>query len=396
MDLVPRRFVMKRIFLALSALSLLVILASCTKAQANTVANALSQEVTVTDQETIDSLESKISDLEDALNSIKEKEEVEQTKVSYEESYIRITEPKDGAEKYLYNVTNVDDVKLTFKGEVSSNCKSIRVLWAPESDSFIQYYLEGRTSKLNGIKVDDFVLKQFKPGDRTFIYNVGGKLDNLQQGTNHYRFIATFNDGSQKSYSMSYYVYCGGAAEKAKPVIYLYPKKKQDVTVSVAPEGGVTESIPEMGKAWKVTAWPDGKIVEKKSGKEYPYLFWESKDNDTPIDLSEGFVVKTSELKAFFEQKLSILGLNQKEIADFNEYWIPEMQGKAYVFINFYTKERIDREAPLTVSPKPDTVIRVYFDHIKLDTPFEVPEQQLEPAGRQGFAVVEWGGRRYK
>lgn len=396
MDLVPRRFVMKKILLALSALSLLVILASCTKAQANTVANALSQEVTVTDQETIDSLESKISDLEDALNSIKEKEEVEQTKVSYEESYIRITEPKDGAEKYLYNVTNVDDVKLTFKGEVSSNCKSIRVLWAPESDSFIQYYLEGRTSKLNGIKVDDFVLKQFKPGDRTFIYNVGGKLDNLQQGTNHYRFIATFNDGSQKSYSMSYYVYCGGAAEKAKPVIYLYPKKKQDVTVSVAPEGGVTESIPEMGKAWKVTAWPDGKIVEKKSGKEYPYLFWESKDNDTPIDLSEGFVVKTSELKAFFEQKLSILGLNQKEIADFNEYWIPEMQGKDYVFINFYTKERIDREAPLTVSPKPDTVIRVYFDHIKLDSPIEVPEQQLEPAGRQGFAVVEWGGRRYK
>lgn len=396
MDLVPRRFVMKRIFLALTGLSLLVILASCTKAQASTVANALSQEVTVTDQETIDSLESKISDLEDALNSIKEKEEVQQTKVSYEESYIRITEPKDGAEKYLYNVTNVDDVKLTFTGEVSANCKSIRVLWAPESESFIQYYLEGRTSKLNGIKVDDFVLKQFKPGDRTFIYNVGGKLDNLQQGTNHYRFIATFNDGSQKSYSMSYYVYCGGAAEKAKPVIYLYPKKKQDVTVSVAPEGGVTESIPEMGKAWKVTAWPDGKIVEKKSGKEYPYLFWESKDNDTPIDLSEGFVVKTSELKAFFEQKLSILGLNQKEIADFNEYWIPEMQGKAYVFINFYTKERIDREAPLTVSPKPDTVIRVYFDHIKLDTPFEVPEQQLEPAGRQGFAVVEWGGRRYK
>ncbi|MBP5452214.1 MAG: hypothetical protein J6Y16_08265, partial [Treponema sp.] len=213
---------------------------------------------------------------------------------------------------------------------------------------------------------------------------------------NFYRFIATFNDGSQKSYSMTYYVYCGGAAEKAKPVIYLYPTKKQDITVSVAPEGGVTESIPEMGKAWKVTAWPDGKIVEKKSGKEYPYLFWESKDNDIPINLSEGFVVATSELKSFFEQKLSILGLNQKEIEDFNEYWIPEMQGKPYVFISFYTKERIDSEAPLKVSPKPDTVIRVYFDHLKLDQPFDVPEQQLEPAGRQGFAVVEWGGRRYK
>ncbi|MBP5751826.1 MAG: hypothetical protein J6W60_03070, partial [Treponema sp.] len=104
---------MKRILLALTVLSLIVILASCTKAQASTVANALSQEVTVTDQETIDSLESKISDLEDALNSIKESEETQVTKISYEDSYIRITEPSDGSEKYLYNVTNVDDVKLT-------------------------------------------------------------------------------------------------------------------------------------------------------------------------------------------------------------------------------------------------------------------------------------------
>jgi len=387
---------LKKILPVLSVLLFTALIVSCTKAQANTVANALSQEVQIADQETIDSLESKISELENTLNTMKEIEETQVTKISYEDSYIRITEPSDGSEKYLYNVTNVDDVKLTFKGEVSANCKSIRVLWAPESDSFIQYHLEGRKEKLGNVKVDDFVLKQFKPGDRTFIYNVGGKLDNLIQGSNFYRFIATFNDGSQKSYSMTYYVYCGGAAEKAKPVIYLYPTKKQDVTVSVAPEGGVTESIPEMGKEWKVTAWPDGKIVEKKSKQEYPYLFWESKDTDIPINLSEGFVVATSELKPFFEQKLSILGLNKKEIDDFNEYWIPEMQGKPYVFISFYTKERIDREAPLKVSPKPDTVIRVYFDHLKIDQPFDVPEQQLEPAGRQGFAVVEWGGRRYK
>lgn len=75
---------------------------------------------------------------------MKEIEETQVTKISYEDSYIRITEPRDGSEKYLYNVTNVDDIKLQFKGEVSANCKSIRVLWAPESDSFIQYHLEGR------------------------------------------------------------------------------------------------------------------------------------------------------------------------------------------------------------------------------------------------------------
>lgn len=319
-----------------------------------------------------------------------------QTTVSREPSFIRITNPEDGDERYLYNVTNVNEVNLQFTGAVSSDCEKIRVLWAPDSADYIQAYLEGRTQKIRNIPIDDYVLSKFTPGDTSFVYNVGGKLDNLQQGSNYYRFIATFKDGSTQSYSLSYFVYCGGAAEKAKPVIYLYPQKKTNVTVSVLPQGGLTESIPEMGKAWKVTAYPDGRIVERKNKQEYPYLYWESADVPSPIDLREGFVVAQNDVQAFFEEKLSLLGLNQKEIADFTEYWVPELGGSAYVFITFYSQERIEKEAPLTVSPKPDSVIRVYFDHKKLDEPIETTEQTLTPAKRSGFAVVEWGGRRYK
>ncbi len=361
------------------------------------------------------SLESKINALETELKAKTDQEQAvppaktETTKSSGEtvpqesapkkkavNSFIRITDPQDEGQKYLYNVYDVNEVKLTFSGEVSSDCTSIRVLWAPHSADYIQAYLEGRKQKLQDIYIDDYELKQFKPGDTKFIYNVGGKLDNLVQGSNHYRFIATFQDGSTKTYSMTYYVYCGGGAEKAKPVIYLYPKKKSTVKVSVAPQGGVIESIPEMGKQWKVTAWPDGKIYDKKTKKEYPYLYWESKDNPTPIDTSTGFVVQEADLQSFFQEKLAVLGLNNKEIADFTEYWVPELSGKPYVFITFYKQERIDQEAPLTVSPKPDSVIRVYFDHQKLDEAIETQEQELIPAERTGFAVVEWGGRRYR
>ena len=313
-------------------------------------------------------------------------------------SFITIDYPENGEDNYVYNTDTLDDIRYTFEGRVSKDCVSIRVIWTNGNAENIDEYLENGSKKIPGVPIDDFTLTQYKAGQETFVYNVGGKLDNLAFGSNYYRFIAKFKDGRYKRINYVMYMYQGGAAERAKPVIYLYPEKKQTVKVSVAPQGGVTESIPEMGKSWKVTASPDGTIVDQKTKETYPYLYWESKDTDTEIDTSEGFVVKASELTQFFTEKLTVLGLNQKEIDDFLEYWIPELtkKNKPYVFITFYDQSRIDAEAPLTVSPKPDSVIRVYFDHKLLDSPIQTKEQVLKPASRSGFAVVEWGGRRYK
>lgn len=317
------------------------------------------------------------------------------------DSFIRITSPYNGEDFYVYNQDSVHDYTITFKGSVSTDCTSVRVIWTSGSRSNILKYLVqgGKGSAFSGgskLPIDDFTLKQYKKGSPTFEYNVSGRLENLTWGTNYYLFIGTYADGSVEICEHELYVYQGGAAERAKPVIYLYPTKTQNINVSVKPEGGVTESIPEMGKQWKVTATPEGVITDRATKTEYPYLYWESKDNGKAIDMSEGFVVETKNLQSFFEEKLAILGLNEKEIADFTEYWVPELQGKKYVFITFYSKERIDAEAPLSVSPKPDTVIRVYFDHKKLDSKIETKEQILTPAKRSGFAVVEWGGKRYK
>ncbi len=309
-----------------------------------------------------------------------------------ESSFIRVTSPQNEDTRYVYNADTLKDYKVVFDGNVSSDCRSIRVLWSPKSRDKILDHLLG--NKKTG--VDDFVLKKYKAGSTTFQYNASGAYENLEWGSNHYMFIATFKDGTTSSYSMTLYVHQGGFAEKGKPVIYLYPKKKQTVKVSVSPEGGVTKSIPEMGKQWKVTAHPDGKIFDKKTKKEYPYLFWESKDSNEEISLDEGFVVKTSELESFFNEKLSYQGLNEKEIKDFNEFWIPLLQGKEYIFITFRPQSQLDKEAPLNVSPKPDSVIRVFFDYKKLDGPIEAKEQSLVKGERKGFAVVEWGGRLYK
>lgn len=186
------------------------------------------------------------------------------------------------------------------------------------------------------------------------------------------------------------------AAEMCKPVIYLYPTKTQDVDVYVAPNGGLTKTIPSYGSGWHVTAHPDGRIVNKADGKEYPYLFWEGVGMQYPRPTS-GFVVRADESDAFFQKTLPLLGLNKTEIADFMEYWVPRLKGLdgSHVLLHFMTKEEFTALAPLKVGPaQPDTIIRVMMTARVIDPAAERPARQQLPKTpvREGFTFVEWGG----
>lgn len=316
-----------------------------------------------------------------------------------ESSFIGINNYSDGDTYYIYDTYDENAVRREIYGSVTRDCVSVRVIWSGDSqDTINEYLLNKAAGKTATYKygLDDYTLSKYKAGDESFLYNIGGSLDNFKFGSNHYRFIAKYSDGTYKCCSLSLYFHTGGAMEKGKPVIYLYPKKTTKVNVKVEPIYGLTVSIPELGDGWDVTATPKGKITDNKTGETYPYLFWESHDKSDPIDLSTGFVVSESDLESFFDKKLTYLGLNKTEISDFKEFWIPILKGKPYVFITFASIEQINAEAPLTVEPAPDSVIRVFFDYKKLDAPIECEEQILTPAKRKGFAVVEWGGRLYK
>jgi hypothetical protein len=47
---------------------------------------------------------------------------------------------------------------------------------------------------------------------------------------------------------------------------------------------------------------------------------------------------------------------------------------------------------PLTITPEPDTTIRVLMEYKGLENSIKVEEQSLETPGRKGFVAVEWGG----
>jgi hypothetical protein len=299
-------------------------------------------------------------------------------------TYVRIDSPANGA-------VITADSPFTVSGSVSPNAEKIRVqAYDPKHWDYIG-------SPVYEKKIDDYTLTQFKLGDTSWSYKVGHEFGNITPGrTMAARFVvqATFTDKTVKESQISV-TYTYEMAEMGKPVIYLYPEKPTWVSVNVQPTDGISVSEPAIFDGWNVWANPNGQLINS-DGTMWPYLFWEGFANNF-VTPKEGFVISSQEVASFFDDKLVFLGLNKKEIADFKEFWVPRMQAKPYYFVSFIEQEVFDAYAPLTVSPMPDTVIRVFFDHQGLSQRINVPTQTLTPAPiRDGFTVIEWGGRLYR
>jgi hypothetical protein len=72
-------------------------------------------------------------------------------------------------------------------------------------------------------------------------------------------------------------------------------------------------------------------------------------------------------------------------------YWLPYMEHHRFNLIHFAGREYTDI-AEMTITPQPDSLLRVFMVFQELEHPVSVPEQSFEPFERKGFTVVEWGG----
>lgn len=182
------------------------------------------------------------------------------------------------------------------------------------------------------------------------------------------------------------------AAEKAKPVIYLYPETTQHVSVRVDPAGGFTKTDPAYGNGWEVTATPTGTIRNDADGQTYPYLFWEGGAEGVVETPREGFVAARADVSDTIDRALVQYGLNETERRDFLEFWVPRLSTAPYYFITFISRSEIDRVSPMAITPAPQTVIRVLMDYKPLEKPVSVKPLVIPHVERTGFTAVEWGG----
>lgn len=181
-----------------------------------------------------------------------------------------------------------------------------------------------------------------------------------------------------------------------KPVIYFYPTQQTKVEVKLLPSDGFSVTYPEYSKGWDVTAFPDGKLINNSDNKEYSYLYWEGKSSNQNYDLSSGFVVAGKDVASFLQDKLSSLGLTPKEYNEFIVYWLPRMVNNKYNLIHFATDEEYNQKNPLTISPTPDSILRVFMVFKPLSKDISIKPQAFSLFNRQGFSVIEWGGSEIK
>ena len=183
--------------------------------------------------------------------------------------------------------------------------------------------------------------------------------------------------------------------EVKKPIIYIYPEQETKVTVKLGRPENLTHTYPKYDNSWEVIAKPNGDLLDCKTGRNLYALYWEGINTVEP-NMEEGFIVKGEDTIKFLEEKLEILGLNEREANEFIIYWLPKLENNKYNFIRFQTEEEINSNMPLEITPAPDTIIRVMMEFRILEEEIKLQEQKLETPERTGYTVIEWGGTEIK
>ena len=218
--------------------------------------------------------------------------------------------------------------------------------------------------------------------------------DNLDSDNNEFINIYAIKEYVRPKYYRLEEKLCLNCRYRDKPVIYVYPNKQMSIKIHLnITKGKLTVIYPKFNEdnnSWKINANPNGDI--EINNRKYPYLFYEC-ISYFEQDTNEGFIVNDKNAEEFLEEKLKILGLNDKEMTDFITYWLPTLINNKLSICSFQTQKFFDN-LQLNVSPKPETIIRIFLSIKKIDVPIDIKEQKLEKVERKGYSIVEWGGSR--
>lgn len=285
------------------------------------------------------------------------------------------------------------------------NFKNIDSLWSEEKAKLVNKF-QGVVRELNDTTaiVEPFAEEEERRSSDRISFNISNfekmnvAVDDIVEVTYKGDITETYPAGVNAIGWELVIFECDDADEPAffvakKPVIYLYPKKETNVSVSLSLKGKLTCAYPKYEDMWQVTAKPDGTLTDKQ-GQTYNYLYWEG-ETKAKYDFSQGFCVKGEDTAKFLESALEKLGLNRKEANEFIVYWLPLMQDNPYNVISFQTDAYTDN-AKLNINPVPDTLIRVFMAYKPVNKYQKIKKQELVQPERNGFVAVEWGGAEVK
>lgn len=216
----------------------------------------------------------------------------------------------------------------------------------------------------------------------------------------------------QKFDSTSYFLYPAKnyegftSAELCKPLVYVYDReyRANSLKVDFAHGGNFTRILPAftLGKSWDFRADMSGNITVKNLPNTFGYLYYSARVPDYQYN-SYGWQLYGRDIRAFFDEKLDVIGFNAQEKKDFIEYWTSEFDADTLYFVSFKFDEALDQYVTLDFSEKPKRQMRVLLEAYpmsvvnpkyfwpKVGTKFDT--FLLKKFIRSGeFDVFEWGG----
>ncbi|KAF7293242.1 p-loop containing nucleoside triphosphate hydrolase protein [Mycena chlorophos] len=185
-----------------------------------------------------------------------------------------------------------------------------------------------------------------------------------------------------------------------KPVIYLRASEELDamVEVSLVPDWSFSALYPvvptttpksphlHQSARWDVKTALDGTMFDKTSGVQVSYLFWEALTNLPSGQLSppqspvlgasgafrpalakDAFQYATSvaldvpDVPLYLDAALLDLGLDTEARTSFITYWLPSFVRHEHVLLSFIPQSSYEAAAPLSITPSPDVVTRVFM-----------------------------------
>lgn len=298
-------------------------------------------------------------------------------------------------------ISTCDYEMISYEGKKLSNPSNIKKIVGNYDNYLI--YIENNHIKLadykgNVVKDFDFNLnkgnyvfhsmlsgwytEEGKKGIYLVIENQDIEFGEMGAGLEYYFEPSTGKIGTIKTEGIGGY---------AKPVLYLYPEKDTKVSVSFEKPELLTTTYPKFKNSWNVTAKPNGDLYDENN-KYYYGLYWEE-SGSTKVDFTEGFYVTKESAIKFLEEKLSYIGLNDRERNEFIMYWLPILEKNNKSVVYFELTEEREAYNKLNISPNPDSLLRLAIHVKKVDKkPTNLKEEKLTKFVRKGFTAVEWGG----
>jgi len=189
-----------------------------------------------------------------------------------------------------------------------------------------------------------------------------------------------------------------------KPVIYLFPPMNISFihvhlslvqawrfsvlypSAAIAVKTADDKCIGQMA-TWIVDAKPNGTLFDHGTGREVTYLFWEaiakskllspapsrpSSPNKTArtitfdpsrpiLSPSNAVLLAFDKVPTYMDDVLLLLGLHTEARTSFITYWLPNMSKHKRIALRFLPQSEFEGAAPLSVSPAPDVITRVFM-----------------------------------